>query len=112
MYTGVRIKLAWMTKLVMLEMMALDPGASLDAGELVWDGLKWARQALQSLEYFHTGRPKACGKIVTLFPLEAAWSFISDVHAEGRIDMLEERQWCLATAHRLSSLGIVVFRWR
>ena len=112
MYTGVRIQLAWMTKQIMLDIIAQQPGASIDVAELVWDGLKWSRQALQSLEYFHTGRPKACGKIVTLFPLEAAWSFISDVHAQGRIDMIEERQWCLATAHRLASMDFVVFRWR
>ncbi len=112
MYTGVRIKLACLIRQVMLELVAQDPGASVDPKEAMWEGLGWARQALQSLEYFHTGRPKACGKIVTLFPLEASWSFISDVHTEGGIDTIDERQWCLATAHRLSSKDFGVFRWR
>lgn len=100
-----------MIKQVILEITAHEPEVSVDPGEAIWDGLKWARQALQSLEYFHAGRPKICGKIVTLFPLEAAWSFISEIHVEGRIEMRKERQWCLATAHRLSSMGFVDFRW-
>lgn len=114
MYTGSRIKLAAVTKEVMLELAAQDPRAAIDVGEAVWAGLKWARQALQSLEYFHTGRPKATGKIVTFFPLDAAWAFISEVHAEGRINLIKEQQWCLSTAHRLTSIEpeYPLFGWR
>ena len=112
MYAGVRVKLAWMVKEAMAEIIVQDPGASLDTSQAIWEALQWARQGLQSLEYFHTGQPKTCGKIVTLFPLDASWKLIADVHAEGRIDLLKERQWCLATAHRLSCMDCVVFKWR
>ena len=111
-YTSVRIKLAWLIKQLIRKVTVREPEASIDSGDAIWDRLKRARQALQSLEYFHMGRPKTCGKIMTLFPLEAAWSFISEVHVEGGIDVRREHQWCLATAHRLSSAGFVIFRWR
>lgn len=114
MYAGVRIKLAWTVKHVIHAITTHNPEASIDVGEAVWEGLKWARHALQSLEFFHNGRVKAVGKIVTLFPLDAAWAFVSAVHAEGRIDLMEERQWCLSTAHRLAAAypDYAVFRWR
>jgi hypothetical protein len=114
MYTGVRIKLAWTIKETIHTILTQDPNAAVDTGEAVWEGLKWARQALQSIEFFHTGRPKASGKIVTLFPLDVAWGFISEIHAESRIDLTDEKQWCLSTAHRLAASDpeYPVFRWR
>ena len=92
-------------------------------------GLRWARQALQSLEFFHTGSLKDCGWLATLFAFDAAWAFVDrcsdgadgtmteEERSEllcgfGRVDLGKERRWCVETARRFEAEGVPLLGWR
>ena len=112
MYTGVRIKIACMMSRVMSDILGTGGLATVDTTGPVFEGLRWSRVALQCLEYFHTGAPKAIGYISTLFPLDAAWEYLSCIEVNVQTDVSQERDFCLATAQRLSEMKIPVFCWR
>ena len=112
MYTGVRIKMACIMNRVIGDILAVDGLANVDTTSPVLKGLKWSRVALQCLEYFHTGAPKATGYISTLFPLDAAWEYLSCIEVNVQTDVSKERDFCLATAQRLSEMKVPVFSWR
>ncbi|KPI43703.1 uncharacterized protein AB675_6252 [Cyphellophora attinorum] len=76
-------------------------------------GLRWARQSLQSLEFFHTGSLKDCGWVATLFAFDSAWSFVNNRRElDGHVDLSRERIWCQDTARRFEALQIPLFGWR
>ena len=112
MYTGVRIKMACTMNRVLGDILTADAIADVDTTSSMRDGLKWSREALRCLEYFHTGTPKATGYISTLFPLDAAWEYLSCIEVNIETDVSKERDFCLATAQRLSQMKIPVFCWR
>jgi hypothetical protein len=112
MYTGVRIKTTCVLNRVMGDILAADGLANVDTTSPILEGLKWSRMALQCLEYFHTGSPKATGYIAMLFPLDAAWEYLSCIELNVQTDVSKERDFCFATAQRLSEMKIPVFGWR
>ena len=112
MYAGVRIKMACTMNRIMGNILVVDGMADVDTITPVMEGLEWSRRALRCLEYFHTGSPKVTGYIATLFPLDAAWAYLSCIELNVHTDVSKERDFCVATAQRLSEMKIPVFRWR
>ena len=112
MYAGVRIKLAAVMNRVMGDMLATDALTHIDTTTAVLEGLRWSQVALQCLEYFHTGNPKATGYIPTLFALDASWEYLSCIELNVQTDVSKERDFCLATAQRLREMKVPVFKWR
>jgi hypothetical protein len=112
MYTAVRIHVAVLIARLSTEIFSRDANTNILPGSAVLEALRWSRLACQCLEFFHSGNAKFAGRIVTLWPLDTAWEFFSQVQMEAGIDASRELAWCRSTAARLASRGIPPFKWR
>lgn len=112
MYTAVRIHVAALIAAVSDDILVHEPTAEVYAELAVVEALRWSRLACQCLEYFHTGRLKVAGRIVSLWPLETAWEFFVRAQAERSMNLSKEAAWCRSTAERLSNMGIPPLQWR
>jgi hypothetical protein len=112
MYTAVRIHVASLIASVSDDLIFREPHTGVRPQAAVLEAFRWSRIACQCLEFFHTGKPKVSGRIVTLWPLETAWELFSRLQADKSIDVSQEMAWCQRTAERLSSTGIPPFQWR
>ncbi|KIW88691.1 uncharacterized protein Z519_10737 [Cladophialophora bantiana CBS 173.52] len=112
MYAAARIHVATLVADVSDEIIWRVPTADIHSTSAVWEALRWARLACQSLEYFRTDQPKAAGRIVTLWPLETAWELFARVAAGGSVDVSQEIAWCRSAAEQHANLGIPPFKWR
>lgn len=112
-YTGIRIKLSNAIYATQRDLAVHDQRITgAHKTETLLQGLRWSRQAFQSLEYFHTGAMKDCGWLATLFPFDAAWEYVLRADLAAHVDLSAERDWSIATARRLAALEIPVFAWR
>ncbi|KEF58557.1 uncharacterized protein A1O9_06483 [Exophiala aquamarina CBS 119918] len=112
MYTAVRIHVANLIASISDDLLLRDPQTDVRPQAAMLEAFRWARIACQCLEFFHTGKPKVSGRIITLWPLEAAWELFSRLQADKFIEASKEMAWCQRTAERLSSTGVPPFRWR
>lgn len=112
MYTAVRIHVASLIASVSDDLNLREPHTDVQPQAAVLEAFRWSRIACQCLEFFHTGKPKASGRIITLWPLETAWELFSRLQADKSIEVSKEMAWCRRTAERLSSTGIPPFQWR
>lgn len=111
-YTAVRIHVAALIASVSEDILSRDPTADVHPELGVLEALRWSRLACQCLEFFHTGKLKLTGRIVTLWPLETAWEFFTRTQSERSMDLTTEIAWCRSTAEELASMGIPPFQWR
>lgn len=112
-YAGVRIKLASALYATQRDLARHDHSVtSAHRTDTLLQGLRWSRQAFQSLEYFHTGPLKDCGWLATLFPFDAAWEYVLRPELAVHVDLSAERDWSAATAQRFAELEVPVFTWR
>ncbi|ETN46891.1 uncharacterized protein HMPREF1541_01080 [Cyphellophora europaea CBS 101466] len=112
-YAGVRIKLASTMYTTLCDLATHDYSVTeAQKTDSLLQGLRWSRQAFQSLEYFHTGSIKECGWLATLFAFDAAWEYVQRPQLTGHVDLTAEHEWCIATAQRFATLEIPVFAWR
>ncbi|KIW15269.1 hypothetical protein PV08_05314 [Exophiala spinifera] len=111
-YTAVRIHVAALIATIVNDILIREPDADVEREPAVLEALRWSRTACQCLEFFHTGRVKIAGRIVTLWPLETAWEFCARTQAEGVLNVSREIAWCRGTAEKLSKMGIPPFQWR
>lgn len=112
MYTAVRIHVAYLIASVSDDLLSREPQTDVRPQAAMLEAFRWSRIACQCLEFFHTGKPKVSGRIVTLWPLETAWELFSRLQADKYIEVSKEMAWCQRTAERLSSTGVPPFRWR
>ncbi|KAK5223584.1 hypothetical protein LTR72_004970 [Exophiala xenobiotica] len=112
MYTAVRLHVAVLIAAVSEDILVREPNAEVHPELAVAEALRWSMLACQCLEYFHTGRLKLAGRIVTLWPLETAWEFFVRAQAERSMNLSKEAAWCRSTAERLSKMGIPPLQWR
>jgi hypothetical protein len=113
MYAGVRVKLSNAIYLTLCSLGMQDRSTTgAQRSDALLQGLRWARQALQSLEYFHTGAPKDCGWITVLFAFDAAWELVQQPQLAGLVDLSKEHEWCLMTAQRFAAMEVPVLCWR
>jgi hypothetical protein len=113
MYCGIRIKLSTAMHATQKDLAVHDQRVtSVHRAETLLQGLRWARQAFQSLEYFHTGPMKDCGWLVTLFAFDAAWEYVLRPELLMHVDLSTEREWSITAAQRFASLEVPVFAWR
>ncbi|KIW35117.1 uncharacterized protein PV07_01834 [Cladophialophora immunda] len=111
-YTAVRIHVATLVADTSKEIISRMPTTDIDRSAAMLEALRWARLACESLEYFHTSEPKVTGRIITLWPLEAAWELFAQLEVEGSMDVSQEIAWCRSAAERYAKLGIPPFQWR
>ncbi|KAL6240789.1 hypothetical protein RBB50_012353 [Rhinocladiella similis] len=112
MYTAVRVHVAALIAAVVHDILIREPTADVEREPAVLEALRWSRTACQCLEFFHTGKVKFAGRIVTLWPLETAWEFFMKSQAEGVLNLSKEVAWCRGMAEKLSNMGIPPFQWR
>jgi len=112
MYTAVRIHVATLIASVSDDLLSREPQMDVRPQAAMLEAFRWSRIACQCLEFFHTGKPKISGRIVTLWPLDTAWELFSRLEADKSVQASKEMAWCQRAAERLSSTGVPPFRWR
>lgn len=114
LYTGIRIKLANLMIDLFDQLAMFDTAYSLAAQGVRFSCLTWARLSCRCHEYFYRPEAMGTGRIICLFPFDAAWqSFVrlqSDL--DGSIDLSQELRWCRNAAERFYALDVPMISWR
>jgi hypothetical protein len=76
--------------------------------------LKWSRIACQCMEFFQVQKSKfkIIGRLISLFPFDAAWYTFSRFSGTYSMDLQQEVRWCQNTAKRYDACGLPVLCWR
>jgi hypothetical protein len=76
--------------------------------------LKWSRIACQCMEFFQVQKSKfkIVGRLISLFPFDAAWDTFSRFSRTYGMDLHREVRWCQNMAKRYEAGGLSVLCWR
>lgn len=110
-YTGVRVQLFNLIRAVSNELILYDNTAKIISDLANTECLGWSRSACQCFEFFYSGNRKVMGKLMCLFPFDAAWETFVRADKEGE-EVARELNWCKTVAVRVTEMGLPVLRWR
>ena len=76
--------------------------------------LKWSRTACQCMEFFQVQKSKfkIVGRLISLFPFDAAWGSFSRFSRTYGMDLQREMRWCQGVARKYDACGLPVLCWR
>jgi hypothetical protein len=109
-YTGVRIALLDLVREVSTDLAPFDPTAHITHSDAMKNMLQWSRSTCQCVEYFFNVDKKVVGKLICLFPLDAAWKAFKTVHDLGEEDLSLELAWCKNAAEKFEAMGLPALR--
>ncbi|KAG4422180.1 hypothetical protein IFR04_004686 [Cadophora malorum] len=112
LYTGVRVALFSLVRQVAAVLKEDDESAIPVLNFAIQESYKWSRIACQCLEYFFARDQNVVGRVLCLFPFDAAWLTFTELSTAYKMNMASELQWCTATAEKIKATGLPVFRKR
>ncbi|KAH7390339.1 hypothetical protein BKA64DRAFT_710892 [Cadophora sp. MPI-SDFR-AT-0126] len=112
LFTGVRVALFSLVRQIAEELKEDDESAIPVLNFAIQEGYKWSRIACQCLEYFFARDQNVVGRVLCLFPFDAAWLTFTELSTTYKMNMATELQWCRATSERIKATGLPVFRHR
>jgi hypothetical protein len=116
-FCGVRVHLFDLIRQIAEDLSKHDEcynSAQLIVQAAVSECLKWSRIACQCMEFFQVQKSKfkIVGRLISLFPFDAAWDTFSRFSRTYGMDLHREVRWCQNTAERYEAGGLSVLCWR
>lgn len=112
LFTGVRVALFSLVRQLAEDLKEEDATAIPVLNYAIQESYKWSRIACQCLEYFFARDQRVVGRLLCLFPFDAAWSTFAALESTYKMDMKTELEWCKTTSERISATGLPVFAIR
>ncbi|KAG4441841.1 hypothetical protein IFR05_002642 [Cadophora sp. M221] len=112
LFTGVRIALFSLVRQIAEVLKEVDESAVPVLNYAIQESYEWSRKACQCLEYFFARDQNVVGRLLCLFPFDAAWLTFTELSSTCEMDMSAELEWCTETSERIKATGLPVFAIR